>query len=515
MKKTTLTFIVIASGVFGASKYIETQANGNAEVTLERIKGELSDKQVGDLSYGDISTNVISQQTTIKDLRFQSTGENNNISIEAEKCSLGNKFWDKDADGNLKKVNVVFNNLKMIQKSDFEGGAMPDLFKGMDSATTTYGKISIDFEGLLPNDSEFTQATALTLLGHDQRAKVVVKDMSSSYNNPDLPFFALISPDQLEGLFGMDKYECILDYSSSDHMLKIDVPEYGNAYTTSSVFGHFEINADEAVAAQDLDKITLGEVSLGVQLEALPSLKELKFGDGKDYGTHSLGGINADVRIDGNLGGILTGNGGFPADPLAFMKVIDTLKLKYAFSFTDVNLSFNTHEDEAKRMGEVSLNKLLFDVQKSAGNESDAIGTPLDYLKGGSIKLELLGLKAALPESQAGLLMLMGIPEEVVKNPEVSKLVVDLEGSSNSINLGNSGFESNFGSITPTGKINIETFSLEDVSVTFKDLPPIILMGVTKGLPEEARALIDPTSGESIHTIKITGSIMEGVQYSR
>ena len=493
---------------------VQNNISGNITAQLEEVQQQLREEEFGDLTFKDVSTDIFSQKATINDLRFTYEQSEEGISaqstISADKCIIKQKGEER-----IETFELTLKDISIVNINDIEDA--PEYLDHIET-TTSIKEIVINFDGdisALPEE-ELTEAELtsfiLDALAHDQYFHMAVKGVSTSREDFSIPFLPLVTEKQLKEFSSMKAFALDITYNPTVHLLMINQPESGNKYQVSSFSASVTIDADEAIVAQDLSQLQIGFCSLDASGEVLPTFKEVQLGDNANFGLHTLGGMKYELSLNADLSDLDLSQ---PFDEqLEESSLLESIVCDYSYSLSDLDLSFNTHENAEENMGSYHLGliEIASHIDYQSIMNASSLENPMEMLNDISVKLAIKDLSASLPETIAPMLVMMGIPQEVVEHPEIQALNIELAPEDRSLDLSKNLFYSNFGQIHTDGRINMKDMTFEDVSITMTDCPPA-LVGMASGfLPEEEQHLIDLEKKEQ--TIHIEGRLDKGLRYS-
>jgi len=484
------------------------------EKNLAEFKEAIEVESEGTFEYGEVKTGLLKQNMIVNDLVFTFSDEaapETLIQLKVGSMEVKNKDYKVNIDGMIEKLLVTFKDFSFIQEINMGEEELTALeMAGMEwmSGLTNSGmkadKITVDFTGALPEefelegDEESVREALLAFFSHDQEVKMKAEGIQITEEISTHPLYSLITEEQKKEVFFLDEMESFMSFSRSNKRLEVEIPEIKQKYGFSSMDGFIEIDSDQMLESQDFTDLAIGKFKLEGDCN-YSGMSDIKFGDGKEMGVHSVDGLVYHVNIEGDLKMIdidTLANGG--SSEVIADTFLNSIKFNYLYDISDVKLSFNTHPEEEFQLGEYSLDKLKVSlgVDLSKAELEMLMISPVSMISAVHGEVQIKELSASLPNSFAEIAVAeMGIPEEIVKKPEVSSFVIDISSDNNGmLDLSKNEFVSNLGTIKTNGKLSL-------------------LGMLTPALPPEAQGLLNPgKTGKQ--TIKISGNALEGFSYS-
>jgi len=508
---TAVIVITVGLGTYFISKQTQSATKAAIEFIDDLNKSHFSGETA--IEYDKISTSALSQSTTITDL---SLDLNDIGSITIDSVEVSRNFWNTDKAGNTEKAFICIKGINMTQSQDSEAIAQMagSGFEGMllGETKTHVEEVNASFEGLFPADWDDTDEAILLLFSTDQKAHFSVKNYTSNTFEKDIPFFSLLTPNQKKKLSSLEEYQFDLEYDKSRKMLELDMPKYTSGYFTSTMDFSAKVDATNAVADQDIEKLEIGKINFDTKVNSSDELSKLKFGDGADLGKHTLGGVNADVHFEADLSS-LTLDTLSTSSELAILSISESIKLSYELGINDINMNFSTSDNLENQLGTYSIGEISFSIGGDGNGIGAAMTNPIAATQSVDFSFDLKNLEANPATQLSGMLMMfMGLNSEQASTPTIKQLSLKLKADEKGIlDLSPNKLSSNFGSIDFLGNINLNTMDLNDVEVNLHDIPPAIFSVAKSRLPQEAvNAIQDDGTNQSL---KMNGNIMTGITF--
>ena len=516
--------VVIIAGILGGGYFYAQKTASEVTVATEeflkdlKVDLESTDEESTDeksFTYGEVSTDALQQTTTIKDLNFSYEtdldSQTSSVVFNVGSVAIKRNFWDQDSEGNTLKAEVTFKDISMRQGAEYSDDVLAASGMGfladLSDQLSTTEEATLLLEGFIPASGETIDETILAWLAHDQKMDLTVKNTVSDVFQKDLPFLALLSDADKSNLSQSPEMHAIYTYKVADNVLDIEVPKYGNEFFESLLSAKVDIDAAEAIEAQDLALIKVGKVHMDFDAHSMPTLKKLQFGDGAALGKHSIGGISLKGGLDLDLT-----EADFSGELDEWFELIaSTLKYDYDLGFSDIDVDLNLSDDPQSHMGTYKLGGLNLDLNVDLASLAAMETNPMAMISMLSADLNLEELVATPPAGLSGMLMLMGLNQEQASAPAIHELSLNLVPEEGVYNLAQSGLKTNFGQLVLDGKLDTTMFNFDQVSVSLIDAPEAIVNMATQSLPEEMKAALKKEG--STYSLKINGSPITGLSY--